>query len=154
MAIEADLRFALESVLADPRARRAVKVHVADGHVSLAGEVDTTDQARLAERAVLSVPGVREVTIDLVAQESLAAAVEGRIAALEAVAGNGHAHIEVLAEHGIVYLEGTVSSARVRAEIERAALGVAGARVVVNNLRVDGEPPERATGTGPLVRNR
>jgi osmotically-inducible protein OsmY len=153
-AIEADVHLALAAVLADPRARRGVKTHMDDGHVLLAGEVDTIEQVRFAERAVLAIPGVRGLTVDLVALETLAAEVEARIAALGTPLQNGHSHIHVLTEHGIVYLEGSVSSADVRAQVERAALSAAGAKVVVNNLQVDGEPPDRAHGTGPLVRNR
>ena len=153
-AISADVRAAVEAALADPRARRGVKVHVDDGHVLLAGEVDTTVQVRLAERAAIGVLGVRGLTVDLVAQETLAAAVETRIAALGVLGSNGSAPVQVLAEHGIVYLDGSVPTADMRAQIEQAALAAAGAKVVVNNLRVDGQPPDRGAGTGPLVRNR
>lgn len=152
--IAADVRQALNGVLADPRARRAVKVLVEDGEVMLAGEVDTAEQAHLAEWAVTHVPGVREVTMDLVAQEELAAEVEARIAALGLPGQNGHAPVHVLSEHGIVYLDGTVPTAKHREQVEAVALAAAGARVVVNNVRVAGEPPDRAQGTGPLTRNR
>jgi osmotically-inducible protein OsmY len=153
-AILADVQAALESVLADPRARRQVKARVDDGQVTLAGEVDTIDQARLAERAVATVPGVRAIVEDLVAQESLASVVEARIAALGQAVMNGHGPIQVYSEHGIVYLEGSVPSAQARQDAEQAALAAAGTKVVVNNLRISGEPPERGPGTGPLVRNR
>lgn len=153
-AIEADVHLALAAVLADPRARRGVKTHIDDGHVLLAGEVDTIEQVRFAERAILAIPGVRGLTVDLVALETLATEVEARVAALGIPIQNGHSQIQVLTEHGIVYLEGSVSSADVRTQVERAALSVAGAKVVVNNLQVNGEPPDRARGTGPLVRNR
>lgn len=152
--IAVDVRQALNSVLADPRARRAVKIHVEDGSVMLSGEVDTVEQAHLAEWAVTNVAGVREVTLDVVAQEELAALVERRIDALGLARQNGHGPVHVLSEHGIVYLEGMVPTAREREQIEAAALGAAGARVVVNNVRVAGEPPDRAQGTGPLTRNR
>ena len=55
---------------------------------------------------------------------------------------------------GIVYLEGSVTSEQAREEIERIVLGVAGARVIVNNVHVNGELPLRGLGTGLLVRNR
>jgi osmotically-inducible protein OsmY/sporulation protein YlmC with PRC-barrel domain len=152
--IASDARMALGGVLADPRARRAVKLHVEDGEVLLSGEVDTVEQAHLAEWAVTRVPGVRRVVVDLAAQEQLAAEVEARIAALGLPGQNGHVPVQVLSEHGIVYLEGSVPSAQLRARVEAAALGATGARVVVNNLRVAGEPPDRGQGTGPLTRNR
>jgi osmotically-inducible protein OsmY len=153
-AIEADVRLALEEALADPRARRAVKVRVDDGQVYLAGVVDTSEQVRYAERAVRSVAGVRGLIMDVVAEESVAAAVEARIAPLAAAAANGHGEVRAFSEHGIVYLEGSVASPASRSEIERVAISVAGVRAVVNNLRVQGEPPGRGPGTGPLVRNR
>jgi osmotically-inducible protein OsmY len=153
-AILADVQAALESVLADPRARRQVKVRVDDGQVTLGGEVDTVDQARLAERSVMAVPGVRAIVLDLVAQETLAAIVEERIAALGAAIMNGHGPIAVFSEHGIVYLEGSVPTTQARQQVEQVALAAAGAKVVVNNLRINGDAPERGPGTGPLVRNK
>lgn len=152
--IAADAHLALAGVLADPRARRAVKLHVDDGELMLTGEVDTVEQAHLAEWAVTRVPGVRSVIVDLTAQEQLAHEVEDRIAALGIPAQNGHVPVQVLSEHGIVYLEGIVPNAQWRERVEAAALGAAGARVVVNNLRVAGDTPEQGHGTGPLTRNR
>jgi osmotically-inducible protein OsmY len=148
-----DVRAAIASVLADPRARRNVKTHVDDGHVWLAGEVDTSDQVAFVIGALAPIRGVRAVTSDLVSQEDLAQTVEARLRA--AANGSGTFNdVSTLTEHGIVYLEGSVPHQQARAEVERIALSVAGARVVVNNLRVEGEPPERNPGTGPLVRNR
>lgn len=152
--IASDVRLVLDRVLADPRARRGVKLLVDDGHVTLAGEVDTVDQVQLAERAATVVSGVRGTTVDLIPQEALAGAVEACIAPLVAVASNGHGAVRVLTEHGIVYLEGSITSKQAREEIERAALTAAGARVVVNNLLVGGSSPNKRDGTGPLVRNR
>lgn len=153
-AIGVDVQQALEAALADPRARRAVKVRVDDGHVNLSGVLDTIEQVHYAERAVAGIAGVRGYTVDLVAEETVAAAVEARIAPLAVAKANGHGGVRVLSEHGIVHLEGSVVSAASRNEIERAAITVAGVRAVVNNLRVQGEPPGRGPGTGPLVRNR
>jgi osmotically-inducible protein OsmY len=148
-SILAEVNASIAAVLADPRARRSVKVRVDDGHVLLSGEVDTTDQVNFVIQGVSGIRGVRGVDIDLVAQEELAANVESRIRALAA-----YGDVTVLTEHGIVYLEGTVPSGEARSEVERIALSAVGARVVVNNLRVAGEPPDRGSGTGPLVRNR
>lgn len=153
-AIEGDVRLALEVALADPRARRAVKMRVDDGHVYLSGIVDTAEQVTYAELAVRRVAGVRGITADLTAEESVAAAVEARIAPLAAAAANGHGAVRAFSEHGIVYLEGSVATQASRSEIERLAITVAGVRAVVNNLHVQGEPPGRGPGTGPLVRNR
>jgi osmotically-inducible protein OsmY len=151
--ILADVRDAIAGVLADPRARRNVKTHVDDGHVWLAGEVDTTDQVAFVTRAIEHIRGVRGVTSDLISQEDLAQAVEARLRATANGSGT-FSDVSTLTEHGIVYLEGSVPTPQARAAVERITLGVAGARVVVNNLRVAGEGPERNSGTGPLVRNR
>jgi osmotically-inducible protein OsmY len=151
--ILADVRAAIALALADPRARRNVKTHVDDGHVWVAGEVDTSDQVAFVNVALAHIRGVRAVTSDLASQEDLAQAVETRLRA--AANGSGAFNgVTTLTEHGIVYLEGSVPTHQDRAEVERITLSVAGARVVVNNLRVEGEPPERNSGTGPLVRNR
>jgi osmotically-inducible protein OsmY len=151
--ILADVRAAIALALADPRARRNVKTHVDDGQVWVAGEVDTSDQVGFVNGAVAHIRGVRAVTSDLVSQEDLAQVVEARLRG--AANGSGAFNdVTTLTELGIVYLEGSVPSHQARAEVERITLSVAGARVVVNNLRVEGEPPERNSGTGPLVRNR
>jgi osmotically-inducible protein OsmY len=151
--ILADVRDAVAGVLADPRARRNVKTHVDDGHVWVMGEVDTSDQVAFVNRAIAHILGARAVTSDLVSQEDLAQTVEARLRASANGTGTFN-DVTTLTEHGIVYLEGSVPSQHARAEVERITLSVAGARVVVNNLRVEGEPPERSSGTGPLVRNR
>ncbi len=151
--LQSEVRLAVDGTLADPRARRNVKVQVTDGEVMLAGEVDTFEQVRQSEWAARAVRGVRMVTNDVVVQEALAYAVEERIATEIGLASEV-SDIRVLSEHGIVHLEGSVPSARVRLDVERAALSAAGVKVVVNHLRVAGEPPDRNPGTGPLVRNR
>lgn len=148
-----DVRLALDAALANPRARRDVKIQVTDGEVVLAGEVDTLEQMRQAERAARSVTGVRGIANDLVVQEALAIAVEDLLPNALGVALRD-AHVRVFAEHGIVHLEGSVATPQQRADVERAALSASGVKVVVNHLLVNGQPPERNPGTGPLVRNR
>jgi osmotically-inducible protein OsmY len=151
-AITADVRAAVAAVLAEPRARRAVKVHVSDGQVLVTGEVDTREQVAYVRAALAEILGVRGVTLDLVAQEDLAASVEAQL--LAAMNGAAAGRVQVFTEHSIVILEGTVPTAAARAAAEQAALRVAGARVVVNNLQIEGDAPARGGGTGPLVRNR
>jgi len=92
--------------------------------------------------------------VDIVIQEALADLVEHAVTDEISHSGYTGAHFRAFTEHGIVYLEGTVPSDNARNGLERSALGVTGVRVVVNNLRVDGEPPDHANGTGPLTRNR
>ncbi|MBF6590635.1 MAG: BON domain-containing protein [Ktedonobacterales bacterium] len=153
-AIERDVRLALAEELPDLQARRTVKVRVEDGHVSLVGAVEIPEIIEAARRAVARVPGVRGVTLDVISLETLGDRVEEQIRRVIAERHITGARVRVLTEHAIVYLEGTAPSVEARAAIERAALAAAGARVVVNDIAVGGEPPSRATQTGPLVRNR
>lgn len=153
-AITRDIRLALAEALPDLGARRAIKVRVEDGDVSLVGDVETREVVEAARRAVARVGGVRGTIIDLTAAETLGERVEERIAQLIREQHLEIARVHVLAEHGIVYLEGSAPTPEARTAIERAALGAAGARVVVNDIAVGGEPPSRASGPGPLVRNR
>lgn len=152
--IARDLHLAIALALHDPRTRRDIKVRVEDGHVNLSGTVDAAEQRTGAVRAVEGIAGVRGMTVDIVIQEALADLVEHAVTDEISHRGYTGAHFRAFTEHGIVYLEGTVPSGNARAGLERSALGVTGVRVVVNNLRVDGEPPDRADGTGPLTRNR
>ena len=66
--------------------------------------------------------------------ESLAERVERQLAATLAAQGANDADVRVLAEHGIVYLEGSAPTQEASAALERAARAVAGARVVLNHL--------------------
>jgi osmotically-inducible protein OsmY len=152
-AILADLRLAFEAALPDPRTRRAVKLRVEDGQVALGGEVDTPEQRDAALRAATAVSGVRGVVNDLVIAESVAGAVEAALKR-EISSRSLIAAVQAYFEHGIVYLEGHVRDARDRDALEQTAVGVAGVRVVVNDLVVEGEFPSRASDTGPLTRNR
>lgn len=154
VSIERDVRLALAERIADPQARRAVKVRVEDGHVSLGGAVETVEVVTSARQAVAGVRGVRGYTNDLIALEALGQRVEVALARLIAQGRLLDTRVRVLAEHAIVYLEGSAPSVAVRAALERTAISVPGVRVVVNDIAVDGEPPSRSTGTGPLVRNR
>jgi len=160
--IEADLRLALAEALHAPSARRGVKLLVEAGRAHLGGLVETEEEVSRACDAARSVRGVRSITMDLVSTETLGTRVEQRLAAVlkenEAPAPDpttepqalgerphngattGAAAVRVLAEHGIVYLEGRVATKGLRAALERAALAVAGARVVVNYLEVELDP--------------
>jgi osmotically-inducible protein OsmY len=151
--ILADVRLIFQSALPDPHARRAIKLRVDDAEVTLAGQVDTPEQRESAARAAGSIAGVRGVVNDIVITETMATAVE---AALDAAFPDKSviAAVRVFSEHGIVYLEGEVAGPSERAALERTAVGVSGVRVVVNNLLVEGESPERGRETGPLTRFR
>jgi len=154
-AIARDVWTALLLVLPGPQTKRLVKLRVEDGAVDLGGQLETSEQVTLAAQAVKSIPGVRGLTVDLIARDAMQTQVEALLTPVlreQAVATGG---VRVQCEHGIVYLEGGVPTRSARSALERAALAAPGVRVVVNNLAVGDEPPpSSANGTGPLVRNR
>jgi osmotically-inducible protein OsmY len=154
-AIDADIHLAFESVLPDPRAQRDVKVRVEDGHVTLSGVVDTSEQLEGARRAAAAISGVRGLTVDLVLDETIAQRVEAALTQMITERQIEGARVRTFSEHGIVYLEGRVPTGAAHVALERAAVGVPGVRVVVNNLSIGDEPPPaRAAESGPLTLNR
>lgn len=153
-AIAADLGASLEAGVRDPRTRRSIKIRVEDAHVNLGGVVDTPEVKQYAEVLASRVVGVRGVTSDIIIGESLATLVEAALAPLLEKLSDHGAQVRVFTEHGIVFLEGAVPDAGARGALERAAVGVAGVLVVVNNLLAPGDPPSWARDTGPLTRNK
>jgi osmotically-inducible protein OsmY len=133
-AIERDARVALGAALPNATARRGVKFFVQEGALHLGGLVDTEEEVAQARAALDHIAGLRGVTSDLVSMESLADRVERQLSATVAAHGAQGAEVRVLAEHGIVYLEGTAPTQEASAALEQAARAVAGARVVLNHL--------------------
>jgi hypothetical protein len=141
----------IESVLLDPGSRRSLHARVEDGHVDLSGLLDTQEQFEDLLAAVRRTPGVRGVRSDVVVTEQIADFVA---AAIDQLRGKGKLDagddIEVQTEHQIVYLNGQVGTPEKKAAAETAALGVAGVRLVVNNLRtLVKEKSERLDPTSP-----
>jgi osmotically-inducible protein OsmY len=133
-ALEKDARAALAAALPSPNARRGVKYFVQEGTIHLGGVVETEEEVAQARAAIDRIAGVRGVTVDLVSTESLAERVERQLAMTLAAQGAAGADVRVLAEHGIVYLEGVTPTQEASAALERAARSVPGARVVLNHL--------------------
>ncbi len=141
-AIASDVARALADALLDPRALRAVHARIEDGHVDLTGLVDTEDQFEAVTSAIRRIGGVRGVQIDIIVTELLAAQVASALNAIEEKGSLGDdPQIEVYSEHQIIYLTGTVATAKAAADAERAALGVNGVKIVVNQLT-----PRQASG--------
>jgi osmotically-inducible protein OsmY len=155
-SIEANVDAILDRTLVDPRARRAVHTRVEEGGVDISGTVDLHEWVDAIEVAVRGVKGVRRVQNDLIVTESLADQVTRVLDESRAKGSFGDdAEITVLSEHQIIYLHGHVSTAKARADAERASLGVNGVRVVVNNLRVEStEEPLRADPKSPITHNK
>jgi osmotically-inducible protein OsmY len=153
-AIAGDVGMALERVLLDPRSRRDVHARVEDGHVDLTGVVDQEELAEGILASIRRVPGVRGVQSDIIVTEDIATLV---VNALDRARDKGSLgddpEIEVLSEHQIVYLRGRVATPAASAAAQNAALGVAGVRLVVNELRVvTPETTERADPASPATK--
>jgi osmotically-inducible protein OsmY len=133
-AIEHDARLALGAALPNPTARRGIKFFVQEGAIHLGGLVETEEEVAQARSALDHIAGLRGVTVDLVSMESLAERVERQLALTLAAQGVDGANVHVLAEHGIVYLEGATPTKEAGLALEQAARSVAGARVVLNHL--------------------
>jgi osmotically-inducible protein OsmY len=139
---EADARLAEEVAVAllwdlwVPDAR--VQARVAEGWVTLEGEVDSRCQREAAQRDVARIPGVAGVTNALTIRPvPPAEEVEARIAcALGGCAVPGAIRIETFP--GAVRLHGTVSSRAEREAAGRAAGSVPGVRELLNHLQVLG----------------
>jgi osmotically-inducible protein OsmY len=134
--LEHDVAAALRAALANPNARRGVKFFVQDGAIHLGGLVETDEEVAQACDAVAHIAGLRGVTADLVSTESLAERVEERLALTLAAQGATEGSVRVLAEHGIIYLEGAAPTQETSMALEQAAHAVAGVRVVLNHLVV------------------
>jgi osmotically-inducible protein OsmY len=142
---------AIENALLDPHARRSLHARVEDGQVDLSGLLETQEQFDAVFSAIKHTPGVRAVRSDVVVTEQIADFVA---AAIDQMRAKGELDdsddIEVLAEHQIVYLNGQVGTLKKKAAVEREALGVAGVRLVVNQLRtLEPEKTERADPASP-----
>jgi osmotically-inducible protein OsmY len=146
-----DVGTAIEQAVLDPRARRSLHARVEDGQVDLSGTLETQDQFDALFGAVKRIPGVRSVRSDIIITEQIADFVATAINQMRAKGKlDDNDDIEVLSEHQIVYLNGHVATLEKSAAVERETLGVAGVRLVVNQLHTaEAEKTERADPTSP-----
>ncbi len=122
---------------------QGLTAEVEQGAVTLFGSVDTTwRKERLAE-LVLTLPGVKQVSSHLLAEEEVSEQLQLRFQSL-LTAGKIESLPRFLVEHRMVELYGEVTSPQRRSLLEREALAVPGVRVVLNHLRV---PQESGTPT-------
>lgn len=151
-----DVGEVLETTLLDPRARRAVHARIEDGHVDLSGLLEKIDEQDALLAAIRRVPGVRGVRSDMIVTEELANQAASAITALIEKGDLGaDPDIEVLSEHRIIYLNGTVGTNKAKTAAERAALNISGSLIVVNNLTVRESTTERrADPASPQTHNR
>jgi len=137
-----ELEFVVAGTLSnDPvTASQSIAARALDDVVYLSGDVDSMGTRRIAERDVLSIPGVVEVIDDLalrpqrILDESLAAAV-ARIVRDDPWLDSSS--LQVSARRGAVALAGRVASGAERARAENDALQASPASVDVSALQID-----------------
>jgi len=118
-----------------------ITVQVSKRRVSLDGTVDSPAQRRAADRIALLVPGVQELTSNLIVStaavgpespdEKLARRVEFELYATKAVALKD---VQIRSQDGSVFLGGKVGSRAEKLLAEKLTQSVEGVRKVVNNL--------------------
>ncbi len=112
-----------------------IRVTAQDGQVILDGVVPSTAMKRMAETLARSIPGVREVQNDLVADPEIEAELALRLAA-DPDLSPPQARVLVTSVQGDVTLAGWVSDEAARQRAEQLARSIRGVRNVVNDLRV------------------
>lgn len=123
-------------------------VQVNKRRVSLEGTVNSPAQRRAAERIALQVPGVQDLTSNLVVSnapagsesqdDKLARRVEFELYSTKAVALKD---VQIRSQDGTIVLTGKVGSRAERLLAEKVAQSVEGVRKVVNNLSASEEQP-------------
>ncbi|MCS6964175.1 BON domain-containing protein [Thermoflexus sp.] len=112
-----------------------IRVDARDGRVILEGVVPSTAMKRMAEILARSIPGVREVQNDLVADPEIEAELGLRLAA-DPELSSPQARVLATSVQGDVTLAGWVPNEAARQRAEQIARSIRGVRNVVNNLQV------------------
>jgi hyperosmotically inducible protein len=141
----------LQAVLKDPGLRnQSVEVTVAQGAVTATGLVETSLQRAALEEIVKDVPGVKTVTLNVVAKapgtatpkppvtkedldERLAKEVEFTLYKTDAFEVKT---LKIICRDGVVRLSGTVRNLAERLLAEKIAQEIEGVRQVVNDLEI------------------
>jgi osmotically-inducible protein OsmY len=122
-----------------PSLREQIRVRVADGRVTLEGEVESHEQRAAVEDLVRRVKGIRRISNDIIVKpQILPLEIKQRIeAAFERRAEIDADAVTVeVGPNGTIILEGSVQSWAEREEAERAAWSAVGVVKVENRLRV------------------
>jgi osmotically-inducible protein OsmY len=112
-----------------------IDVNVKDGIVYLSGYVINATNQQQAEAAARTVPGVRGVKNQLLADDKILLEVAGALGKIEHVHG---VKFFTGLQNGVVGLHGEVGSANVRSLAEKCAADIPGVRGVINYLRSPG----------------
>jgi osmotically-inducible protein OsmY len=116
-----------------------VQITVAEGRVTLEGEVNWQYQRTAAETIVHRVPGVRDVTNLILVRQPFASAVEIKDSIERAFVRNAEVDadaVEVACDDGHVTLTGVVRSWAERQEAQEAAWKARGVTQVTNNIQI------------------
>lgn len=123
---------ALDEAVPTPRARHDMLVEVEAGRVSIHGRAELASTGDAAQAELLRTRGVVEVKDYLLYDEALVQQVS------DALAAKGLSAINVLVEHNLVVLDGTVPDRKTFYTAKDTAQKIPGVRgVVVNQLFVD-----------------
>ena len=121
-----------------PSGAQGVRARVADGRVTIEGEVEWYFQRARAEEVAARVKGIRSIRNELAVRPQLSAEIKRRIE--EAIGRRAALDAEAITadttEDGTVILKGSVHSSARRDEVEEAAWTVPGVRDVVNEIAV------------------
>jgi hypothetical protein len=142
--VERNAMRALNLAIIAPRARHEIKPEVEAGRVSLYGKAEITSTGEQARAELERTPGVVEVADHLLYEELLKDQVE------RAMAEKGLGYINVLHEHGLIVLSGTVPDNATLHKAHDIALRIPGVRgVVTNNLLIEPAAPPPQTQPEP-----
>lgn len=121
---------ALDAAILSAQARHAITFETEAGRVSLYGRAEISTFGDEARTELEHTPGVVDISDHILYGELLQQQV------MEALADRGYTDIEVLYEHGLVNLRGTVPSHADTHKAKDIALRIPGVRGVVNDLAV------------------
>jgi hyperosmotically inducible protein len=149
---DAEIKAAIfQALLKDPALRnQAIEIVVADGTVAVTGLVETPLQQAALEQTIKSVPGVKTVTLNLVARPSATTTqtpalakedVDARLAKeVEFALYKSDAFevktLKVICRDRVIRLSGTVRNLAENLLAERIAKEIEGVREVVNDLEI------------------
>jgi hypothetical protein len=137
---------AVDRAVENPRARHDMLLEVESGRVTLLGRAELSSTGDQARAALETTPGVVEVTDHMIYDEDI----ERRVG--EALEAKGVGYLNVLVEHNLVELHGTVPDLKTLYKAKDAALAIPGVRgVVTNQVFIEPQAPTPATPASPAI---
>lgn len=112
-----------------------IDVHVRNGIVHLSGHIANTTSRIRIENAIRSIPGIPGVRNNLILDDKLTLEVAGALGTLE---NTYDCKFFTGSSHGVVSINGIVSSEKVKLLAEICAASLPNVRAVINHVRVAG----------------